>query len=65
MQISLPDTEAGQILIWWSKHWSLQIYRVAAGTAVSAAVPKGGLCRMLIVAAEDIMQLILEVDPRG
>lgn len=43
----------------------MQIYGVAAGTAVSADVHKGGLCKMLIVAGEDIMQLSLEVDPRG
>lgn len=65
MQFSLPDTEAAQILRQWSEHWSEQIYGVAAGTAESAAVHKGGLCKMLIVAAEDKMQPFLEVDPRG
>lgn len=55
----------GQILIQWSKHWSEQIHEVAAGTAVSAGVHKGGLCRMLMIAAEDKMQLVLEADPRG
>lgn len=38
---------------------------MAAGTAVSAGVHKGGLCRMLMIAAEDKMQLVLEADPRG
>lgn len=43
----------------------MQIYGVAAGTAVSAAVHRGGLGRMLIVAAGDMMQLFPDVDPRG
>lgn len=61
MQISLPDTEAGPDSDMWSEHCSVQIYRVAAGLQCQLCAQGWSVQD----AAEDTMQLFLEVDPRG